>query len=240
MIGGDPNESGSGAQAGGGDLFVTEADESDGSFLLGHPAIGVVTNVEVDHVDFYPGGLDGDRRRVRRVRGAVRPRRRVRGRRGAVRCVGRRSGVAITTYGTAADADVVLEIDSVGPGGARGAVELDGERHRLTLPVDGAHNLRNATAAVAVAAPRRRARSSRRRGPVRLRRRPPPVRAAWVRSRRRVLRRLRARADRARRDARRGAPDGPATGWSPSSSPIGTRGRRPSGASWARASSRRT
>ena len=56
VIGGDPNESGSGAHAGRGDLFVTEADESDGSFLLGHPAVGVVTNVEIDHVDFYPGG----------------------------------------------------------------------------------------------------------------------------------------------------------------------------------------
>ncbi len=29
---------------------------------------------------------------------------------------------------------------------------VDGERHRLTLQVDGAHNLRNAAAAVAVAA----------------------------------------------------------------------------------------
>src|SRR5580765_6592290 len=57
VIGGDMNESGSGAQAGAGDLFVTEADESDGSFLLGRPAVGVVTNVELDHVDFYGGGL---------------------------------------------------------------------------------------------------------------------------------------------------------------------------------------
>ena len=57
VIGGDTNESGSGANAGSGDLFVTEADESDGSFLLGGPAVGVVTNVEVDHLDFYGGGL---------------------------------------------------------------------------------------------------------------------------------------------------------------------------------------
>ena len=57
VIGGDLNESGSGAHAGAGDLFVTEADESDGSFLLGRPAVGVVTNVELDHVDFYSGGL---------------------------------------------------------------------------------------------------------------------------------------------------------------------------------------
>ena len=37
-------------------MFLFEADESDGSFLLTDPAIGVVTNVEVDHIDFYPGG----------------------------------------------------------------------------------------------------------------------------------------------------------------------------------------
>ena len=35
-----------------------EADESDGSFLLARPAVGVVTNVDVDHVDFYPGGAE--------------------------------------------------------------------------------------------------------------------------------------------------------------------------------------
>ena len=58
LIGGDLNESGSGARAGEGDLFLFEADESDGSFLLTDPAVGVVTNVEVDHVDFYPGGED--------------------------------------------------------------------------------------------------------------------------------------------------------------------------------------
>ena len=34
LVGGDLNESGSGARSGDGDLFVFEADESDGSFLL--------------------------------------------------------------------------------------------------------------------------------------------------------------------------------------------------------------
>src|SRR4030095_6350081 len=52
------NRSGSGASAGSGDLFVTEADESDGSFLLGRPAVGVVTNIDLDHLDFYVGGLE--------------------------------------------------------------------------------------------------------------------------------------------------------------------------------------
>ena len=58
LVGGDLNESGSGARSGAGDLFVFEADESDGSFLLASHGIGIVTNVDVDHVDFYPGGRD--------------------------------------------------------------------------------------------------------------------------------------------------------------------------------------
>ena len=50
-IGGDLNESGSNAHHGSGNLFVAEADESDGSFLLLDPDAAVVTNVEVDHLD---------------------------------------------------------------------------------------------------------------------------------------------------------------------------------------------
>ena len=35
------------------DIFVAEADESDGSFLNYRPLIAVVTNVEADHLDHY-------------------------------------------------------------------------------------------------------------------------------------------------------------------------------------------
>ena len=58
LVGGEPNESGSGARSGDGDVFVAEADESDGSFLLLRPEVGIVTNVEVDHVDFYRRGRE--------------------------------------------------------------------------------------------------------------------------------------------------------------------------------------
>ncbi|MFL6238407.1 MAG: UDP-N-acetylmuramate--L-alanine ligase [Actinomycetes bacterium] len=53
VIGGDLNEPGSGAHHGTGELFVAEADESDGSFLLLRPYAAVVTNVEADHLDHY-------------------------------------------------------------------------------------------------------------------------------------------------------------------------------------------
>ncbi len=49
-IGGVRVEGGSNARAGGGSWFVTEADESDGSFLHLSPAIAVVNNVENDHI----------------------------------------------------------------------------------------------------------------------------------------------------------------------------------------------
>ncbi|RYV52490.1 UDP-N-acetylmuramate--L-alanine ligase [Pengzhenrongella frigida] len=42
-----------GAHDGRGEVFVAEADESDGSFLAYAPTIAVVTNVEPDHLDHY-------------------------------------------------------------------------------------------------------------------------------------------------------------------------------------------
>jgi len=36
-----------------GDFIVAEADESDGSFLQYSPAIAVVTNIDLEHLDFY-------------------------------------------------------------------------------------------------------------------------------------------------------------------------------------------
>ncbi|WP_018142669.1 UDP-N-acetylmuramate--L-alanine ligase [Alloscardovia criceti] len=42
-----------GGHAGHGDVFVAEADESDGSFLKYRPNIAVITNVEPDHLDHY-------------------------------------------------------------------------------------------------------------------------------------------------------------------------------------------
>jgi len=52
-IGGTLTSSGSNAHKGTGDLFVAEADESDGSFIEYHPSAAIVTNIEHDHVDFF-------------------------------------------------------------------------------------------------------------------------------------------------------------------------------------------
>jgi UDP-N-acetylmuramate--alanine ligase len=52
-IGGELNESGSNAHDGSGGIFVAEADESDGAFLVYSPYGALVTNVEADHLDSY-------------------------------------------------------------------------------------------------------------------------------------------------------------------------------------------
>lgn len=52
-IGGMINNSGTNAHLGSGDIFVAEADESDGSFLAYKPSGAIITNLELDHVDHF-------------------------------------------------------------------------------------------------------------------------------------------------------------------------------------------
>lgn len=55
IIGGEIMDMGTNAKAGKGKYVVAEADESDGSFLQYHPALGIVTNIEADHLENYGG-----------------------------------------------------------------------------------------------------------------------------------------------------------------------------------------
>ncbi|MRR16411.1 MAG: UDP-N-acetylmuramate--L-alanine ligase, partial [Deltaproteobacteria bacterium] len=55
VIGGKLASIGSNARLGGGDIIVAEADESDGSFLKLSPTIAVITNIDREHLDYYPG-----------------------------------------------------------------------------------------------------------------------------------------------------------------------------------------
>lgn len=163
----------SGAHHGSGDVFVAEADESDGSFLNYRPTIAVVTNVEPDHLDHYgdqaafeeafeqfaarivPGGWlvacadDPGARRLLRHEAD-----RQRALRGTTR---------VLSYGTAPDAD--LHIGDYRPtarAGAHGAELVLTSSHpvlagptgrlrqRVVLSTPGEHNARNAAAAWAV------------------------------------------------------------------------------------------
>ncbi len=55
VIGGRLDSIGSNARLGEGGIIVAEADESDGSFLWLNPYIAVITNIDLEHLDYYPG-----------------------------------------------------------------------------------------------------------------------------------------------------------------------------------------
>jgi UDP-N-acetylmuramate--alanine ligase len=149
VIGGDLNESGSGAEHGGGDVFVAEADESDGSFLLLEPDVAVITNVERDHVDFY-----GSPEEVEEAFAAFALRSGH-----LVACwddPGVRRALAGTPtpllrYGTGEGLEIVLREVGLGSGTASGTVDVSGEHVGVELSVPGVHNLLNAAAALGVA-----------------------------------------------------------------------------------------
>ncbi len=53
VVGGKVDSLGGNAKLGEGEFLVAEADESDGSFLKLAPAIEVITNIDLEHLDFY-------------------------------------------------------------------------------------------------------------------------------------------------------------------------------------------
>lgn len=57
VVGGIVPEFGINSNAGSGDFFTAELDESDGTIIKYQPEISVINNLEVDHVDFYTDGL---------------------------------------------------------------------------------------------------------------------------------------------------------------------------------------
>lgn len=53
VIGGKLASIGSNAKLGDGEVIVAEADESDGSFLKLSPSLAVITNIDLEHLDYY-------------------------------------------------------------------------------------------------------------------------------------------------------------------------------------------
>jgi UDP-N-acetylmuramate--alanine ligase len=166
-IGGQLVTTGLGADEGTGDVFLAEADESDGSFLNFTPHIAIITNVEPDHLDNY-GGFDEVKRSFTRfverivpggvlIAGADDPVTR------ELADIGRARGLTVRTYGAAADADLRLtrfaprglgstfEIAGVGEVGVGVGRPPGGWKEQVALAVPGRHNALNATAAAAVA-----------------------------------------------------------------------------------------
>lgn len=144
---------GTSAAWGEGDLFVVEADESDGSFLLYDVSIALITNIDTDHLDHY-GDAAALEDAFDRFAAGARELVVVSADDAATRRVGDRlraggDGPRVRTFGEAADADVrLVEIGDAGPVAYRVAidgVQLDGQ-----LGIPGRHNALNAAGAIAV------------------------------------------------------------------------------------------
>ncbi|MET0135109.1 MAG: UDP-N-acetylmuramate--L-alanine ligase [Kibdelosporangium sp.] len=153
-IGGDLNESGANAHQGSGGIFVAEADESDGSFLVFSPSVAVVTNVEADHLDHHGTpeayaavfesfvdriGSDGVLVVCADDPGAVALAERAEAR-----------GVRVRRYGRAAtgeDAAVLLSYDPVDSAG-RAVISLEGKEIEVGIAVPGEHMAANGLAAL--------------------------------------------------------------------------------------------
>ena len=72
IIGGEVDYLGSNAKLGKSDYLVSEADESDGTFLKYYPYVGIVTNVENDHMDHY-GTMENIIKAFTQFLGQIRP-----------------------------------------------------------------------------------------------------------------------------------------------------------------------
>jgi UDP-N-acetylmuramate--alanine ligase len=165
VIGGVLAQTGQGADDGTGKVFVAEADESDGSFLMLAPAAAVVTGIEADHLDNYAS--------LAQIEAAFLSfARRITAGGLLVTCaddpgsseLARRLGQAgvgprVITYGTAADADYrVTDIRPRGMSTSLTVASMPGSRAhaagpvKLTIAVPGRHNALNAVAAFALTA----------------------------------------------------------------------------------------
>jgi UDP-N-acetylmuramate--alanine ligase len=152
-IGGLRVDTGSNAAAGSGAWFVTESDESDGSFLHLHPAIAVVTNVENDHLssdDEMPRLLEQFTTFVQRVppdgcaiigldnRGSA--------------FIAKNATVPKTTFATRTEADLIAkDIVYEGLGSRFTLVEYGHVLGEVHVHMPGEINVQNALAAIAVA-----------------------------------------------------------------------------------------
>ncbi|CAN5291657.1 UDP-N-acetylmuramate--L-alanine ligase [soil metagenome] len=154
IVGGVVDTLGSNAKLGTSDWFVTEADESDRSFLMLNPTLAIVTNIDKEHMESYKGMDDvvqcfTDFINKVPFYGA------------AVMCLDDPNVQLIipklkrrrVTYGLTAQADVsghnIVYNENFGSSFTvwKGA-EVLGE---INLPVPGKHNVYNALAAISVA-----------------------------------------------------------------------------------------
>jgi UDP-N-acetylmuramate--alanine ligase len=152
-VGGQRVDSASNARSGAGTWFITESDESDGSFLRLSPAIAVVTNIENDHI-----ASDAELPKLVEAFTAFLTKLPPTG----VAIVGvdnarsaalvERIAVPVTTFATGAAADLrATHIDFKARGARFAVVERGASLGTVVLGVPGIINIQNALAAIAVA-----------------------------------------------------------------------------------------
>jgi UDP-N-acetylmuramate--alanine ligase len=153
VVGGVLKSLGTNARHGKGDYIVAEADESDGSFLKYSPAIAAVTNIDLEHLDFYNGIEEIKDNFVRFINSVP-----FYGL--AVLCLDNehiqqilpRITARYTTFGLNAQADLAArEICLKGRRGCFTVVHKKEVLGEITLNLAGKHNISNALAAIAVA-----------------------------------------------------------------------------------------
>ncbi len=153
VVGGRLRSLGSHARLGSGDVFVAEADESDGSFLKILPTVAVVTNIDREHLDHYRD-LDEIREAfLTFIRGvpfygaAV-----LCGDDPHLRALLPQVNKPVITYGTGPGCRVTGTGVTPCAHGSRFAVHIDGrDLGTFDVPLFGAHNVQNALACIAVA-----------------------------------------------------------------------------------------
>ena len=141
---------GSSSSSGSSDLFVIEADESDGSFLHYQTSVALITNVDPDHLDHYGSLENFEAEFARFASGASEfvvissddP--------GAIRVTRLIEGKKVITFGESVGSDIrVVELDATGPK-VSFALEYNGNRFSTTLEIPGKHNAINAAGAFGV------------------------------------------------------------------------------------------
>lgn len=147
--GGVIEQLGTSSGTGSDELFVIEADESDGTFLLYNTAIALITNVDPDHLDHY-GSDEAFHEAFARFADAATeavvissddP--------GALRVRAAMAHPRVVSFGHAENADVrITDIDTDGPVSA--TISHGGDKVRVQLRIPGAHNMINAAGAIAV------------------------------------------------------------------------------------------
>lgn len=153
IIGGEIMNVGTNAKSGQGEHVVAEADESDGSFLQYHPWLGVVTNIEADHLENYNSDFE-------QLKGAyVQFLNQIKKEGTAVLCGDDHNiqsilpslNCNITTYGIKSEADYMASDIVLGDRRVSFTMShLGNELGSVELPVPGLHNIYNAMATVVV------------------------------------------------------------------------------------------